>query len=90
MRENLLSDMVKPGSGADSSPCKSFRKAATWKACTEERFRRPLPSHHAAKRRVAFRYAFLVWSLLICAVENSSARFAGQAERGGECGEARC
>ena len=36
----------------------------------------PRPSHHSAKRRVAFRYALRVWSLLIWAVKNSRTRFA--------------
>ena len=36
----------------------------------------PRASHHSAKRRVAFRYALRVWSLLIWAVKNSSTRFA--------------
>ncbi len=36
----------------------------------------PFSSHYAAKRRVAFRYALRVWSLLTLAVKNSSTRLA--------------
>jgi hypothetical protein len=33
-------------------------------------------AHHSEKRRVAFRYALRVWSLLYCAVKDSRTRFA--------------
>jgi len=36
----------------------------------------PRAAHHSAKRRVPFRYALRVSSLLICAVKNSGTRLA--------------
>jgi hypothetical protein len=36
----------------------------------------PFSFHHAAKRRVAFRYALRVWSLLIWPVKDSRTRLA--------------
>src|SRR5713101_2052696 len=41
------------------------------KAYTSASLPMPRASHHSAKRRVAFRYALRVWSLLICAVKNN-------------------
>src|ERR1039458_9949288 len=67
--------------GAVNSPCSSLTKAATWKACTSASWRMPFSSHHWAKRRVAFRYALRVWSLLIWAVKNSSTRLAAFRDR---------
>ena len=44
------------------------------KACLSGNWPMPFSSHHAAKRRVAFRYALRVWSLLTWAVKNSRTR----------------
>ena len=64
--------------GRRNSPCRCLMKAATWKACTPAIWPMPRAAHHSAKRRVAFRYAFRVWSLLIWAVKNSRVRGRGR------------
>jgi len=55
----------------------SFTKAATWKACTSASWPDAFWSRQAAKRRVAFRYALRVWSLLTSRCADGRGRTGG-------------